>query len=192
MRNFDKKQLRVSLLQKRAQLSEASWRDKSLRIQKRILELAQWRQARCVLLYTAFRREVDTGLLFKRSLELHETTLLPRCLKSSHTLELVAVANSGQLTSGAYGILEPDRALCPQQCTCIPDIVFLPGVAFDVQGFRLGYGGGYYDRLLESRRLGTALRIGLGFDFQLLDALPTDPWDKPVHAICTEERFLWM
>ncbi len=192
MHHSNKKQLRDKLLMDRAELTEPAWRTRSQQLQKRILELPQWRQARCVLLYMAFRQEADTRLLFQDSLQRHETTLLPRCVKGKKELELIAVSDAGQLSAGAYGIPEPDPVQCPAPSTLFPELAILPAVGFDKQGFRLGYGGGYYDRLLESGRLDNALCVGLGFDFQLLDTLPTEPWDKPVHAICTEERIVWM
>ncbi len=192
MQNTEKRPLREKILKQRSDLPASSWVSKSTVMQQRILKLEQWRQAQCVLLYAAFRQEADTRLLLENSLTQGRITLLPRCVKGSNALELAAISNPGQLVSGAYGIPEPDPARCPRQTQPVPEIVVLPGVGFDRQGFRLGYGGGYYDRLLDSGELGTPLRIGLCFDFQLLDTLPTDSWDKPVHAICTEERLLWI
>ncbi len=188
----NKKTLRGKLLKERAALTATTWEAKSLILQQRILELEQWSSATCVLLYMAFRQEADTRQLLNHSLKQNKITLLPRCIRGSHSLELAAVTDAAQLVSGAYGILEPDPVLCPRHTHPVPEIAVLPGVGFDRQGFRLGYGSGYYDRLLESGSMTATLRIGLGFDFQLLDTLPTDPWDKPVHAICTEERFLWI
>ena len=69
-----------------------------------------------------------------------------------------------------------------------PDIALLPGVAFDLAGGRLGYGGGYYDRFLEKAL--NCPRVGLCFEFQLVSSLPLAPWDQRVNYICTEERIL--
>lgn len=81
----------------------------------------------------------------------------------------------------------PGKASAP-----VPDIIVVPGVAFDRQGGRLGQGGGYYDRLLGSPAYAACLRIGLAYAFQVLDRLPRDDWDVPVHALCTEEGLLWL
>ena len=72
-----------------------------------------------------------------------------------------------------------------------PDIIIVPGVAFDANGTRLGMGGGYYDRLLALPRYADSLRLGLAYSFQLVDSLPRQTWDVPVHAVCTELGILW-
>lgn len=89
------------------------------------------------------------------------------------------------LQTGAYGILEP----LPRAPTLHPsevDLILVPAVACDYQGYRLGYGGGYYDRLLNSPEWSSKPTIGIVFDFAYLPQLPIDPWDKPLQAVCTE------
>ena len=94
---------------------------------------------------------------------------------------------------------QPASALAPDQASCLtsdlastpafaPDLALLPGVAFDLAGGRLGYGGGYYDRFLEKAL--NCPRMGLCFEFQLVSSLPLAPWDQRVNYICTEERIL--
>lgn len=73
-----------------------------------------------------------------------------------------------------------------------PDLIIAPGLAFDRDGIRLGMGGGYYDRLLALPRHNNSLRIGLAYAFQLADSLPRQPWDVPVHAVCTEKGLVWI
>jgi 5-formyltetrahydrofolate cyclo-ligase len=86
---------------------------------------------------------------------------------------------------GAYGILEPH----PQAPTLSPsevDLILVPAVACDLQGYRLGYGGGFYDRMLSNPAWAKLPTIGIVFDFAHLAQLPKDPWDQPLHHVCTE------
>ena len=73
-----------------------------------------------------------------------------------------------------------------------PDLIVAPGLAFDRNGVRLGMGGGYYDRLLALPRHRDSLRIGLAYAFQIVDSLPREAWDVPVHAVCTEKGIVWI
>jgi len=160
--------------------------------QVRLLDLPRWRAAREVLLYVAFRREVQTTLLLEDAWARKIKVLLPRCRKGEPgALDLVAVDSAAVLHCGAFGISEPDPGRCPAEASCAVDIAVLPGLAFDRQGRRLGYGGGYYDRLLHTGGLHTALVVGLAYPFQVLPALPSESWDQPVGGICTAQELIW-
>jgi 5-formyltetrahydrofolate cyclo-ligase len=106
-------------------------------------------------------------------------------------MDLAYVKQAQEIKPGAFNIPEPDRNVCQMLETFSPDIILLPGVGFDRQGFRLGYGGGYYDRFLTHPQLSQTLFLGIAFDFQLTDELPVEAWDKPVHGIITDREILW-
>ena len=91
-------------------------------------------------------------------------------------------AADNERPEGAAQVLPP---LCP-------DVLILPGVAFDRQGLRLGFGGGYYDRVLGHPLLAASLRVGMAFSWQVIKALPQQLWDCHVNALCTEEGVLWL
>ncbi len=192
----DKKILRREMLRLRGEFPEQRAKADGLQAQARLLGLQVWREARSVLLYAAFRKETDTSLLMRKAWDAGKRLFLPRCLKTADgctltgELELAAVADVHQLETGAFGILEP-APLCMTDDLCRVDLAVLPGLAYDRRGFRLGYGGGYYDRLIATGRLEQTLRVGLCYGFQLLDALPAEPWDKPVHMVCTETEIVW-
>ena len=190
--------LRRELMNRRLEMAGALVEERSMAAQKRILEHERWLNAGTVLLYVAFRNETRTDLLLENAWDTGKRVLLPRCLRSDASgcnikgmMELVPASSQEELASGAYGIPEPaDYCLADGRCDI--DLAVLPGVAFDRQGFRLGYGGGYYDRLLATGRLDNCLHMGLCYGFQLLPALAPDPWDKPVRAVCTESEFIWI
>ena len=91
--------------------------------------------------------------------------------------------------AGKYGIQEPDRravALFPEQV----DLMLVPCVACDRARYRLGYGGGFYDRLLAKPEWRSVRTIGIVFDFAVIEAMPVDSWDQPLDRICTDQGFL--
>lgn len=114
---------------------------------------------------------------------------------------LAPCACAADLKPGRYGIAEPDPIRCPaidmdaapgSASSFAPDIAVIPGVAFDRQGNRLGHGAGYYDRFLAHPAMARTALVGLAYAFQIVPALPVAPWDRPVHALCTEEGLTWL
>lgn len=175
----------------------------SRQAQVNLMDDACWQNARTVLLYAAFKGEMDTGLLLDAAWSEGKQVLLPRCCREggvlTGALELVPVKAAAELTTGAYGIAEPNPAVCAPPLagdavngSCGVDLVVLPGLAFDANGGRLGYGGGYYDRLSASGALEGARLVGFCFSLQLVPKVPVAAWDIPVHGLCTEERLVWM
>lgn len=159
-----------------------------------ILALPEWQSARRVLLYMPIAQEVDTMPLLANAWETGKDVFLPRCNPTQKGLMDVAQCRSmDELMEGAYGILEPDPVRCPKldldstaALNMAPNIAIIPAVAFDVHGNRLGYGGGYYDRFLVHEAMAHTFLLGLAHHAQVLDALPSEPWDRTMHAVCTE------
>ena len=91
------------------------------------------------------------------------------------------------LQSGKYGIKEPLATSTVIDATTA-DLILVPTVACDLRGYRLGYGGGFYDRLLSRDRCSKIPTIGVVFDFAYVPGLPTDIWDIRLNFICTETK----
>jgi len=183
-----KKSIRDQMRTKRHALSEAVVRAESDRICTRVLALPQLHEVSSVLLYLPIQGEVDTWPLCRHFWTNGLEVQLPKCRTNEPGLmDIFIVTDNSQLGPGAYGITEPlpDKARpCPAPR---PEILFIPAVAFDSQGYRLGFGGGYYDRFLSSSGC-LGLTIGLAYDFQILPSLPVEPWDCPVDIIITPTR----
>jgi 5-formyltetrahydrofolate cyclo-ligase len=145
--------------------------------------------ARVVLLTLPFGSEWDTGLLLSAALAGSKTVAVPRVNQERHMLEIHAVCDTArEIAPGYRGIPEP-RADCPPVALEAIDWVLVPGVAFDAEGRRIGYGGGYYDRLLPLLD-GSAARVAGAFELQVVERVPAAPHDTTVDAIVTEQRTL--
>ena len=182
-----KKELRSSLLKKRQSMSETEWREKSDRLCHHLQNFSLFQKSQTVLAYFSFRQEVDLSLLFNNH---RENTIFsikkwgfPRCVKKSLSWHIWQPEN--YLQKGKYGILEPESN-APLLHSSEVDLILIPAIACDLNDYRLGYGGGFYDRMLSSEEWGSKPTIGIVFEFAYLQQLPIDPWDKPLTAVCTE------
>jgi 5-formyltetrahydrofolate cyclo-ligase len=183
----DKDALRREILARRdAQAPDAAARA-SQAVARRVEALPRFAAAREVLAYLPIRGEVDAGILVKGLLAAGRRVLLPRCRPDAPgELDLGCLACLEDAVPGRYGILEPPAAVCKTPAAFSPDVILVPGVAFDVRGTRLGFGGGYYDRLLALPMARAALTVGLAYAFQVLPQLPAAAWDRPVDVLVTE------
>ena len=155
----------------------------------RIAALPSFVRARCVLLTLSFRSEWDTGTLIDAALAAGKTVALPRVDGATRMLDLHAVADVARETAPGYrGIPEPLQGRPRVEATAV-DFVLVPGVAFDATGRRLGYGGGYYDRL-QALLPPEAARIAGAFELQLVTQVPAAPHDLIVDAIATPLRMV--
>jgi 5-formyltetrahydrofolate cyclo-ligase len=158
-------------------------------IAARIAALPSFIAARVVLLTLAFRSEWDTSPLVLAALAAGRTVAVPRVDPQKRMLSLHSITDIGCDTDpGHQGIPEP-RPYCPEVAPAAIDWVLVPGVAFDAAGRRLGYGGGYYDRLLPLLRPDAA-RVAGAFELQITDQVPAAPHDLFVDTIVTELRTL--
>ena len=184
-----KTDLRLSLLKARQALPAELWREQSNRLCAHLQNTPQFIQAHTILAYVSFRQEPDLSPLIFGSDD-SKRWGLPRCVGKTLAWHICS-ATSRPLQSAAYGILEP-HADEPTLDLATVDLILVPAVAGDRQGYRLGYGGGFYDRLLSDPSWAAKPTIGILFNFALLPCLPIDPWDRPLHGICTESGLLWI
>jgi 5-formyltetrahydrofolate cyclo-ligase len=161
------------------------------RLLERLTEWPSWRNAKTVALFCGTRDEVDTEGVIRAALAEGKTVLLPRT-EEEHAgkprLVFLPVGDYDRdLVEGAFGILEP-REEAPAEPPPEPDLILVPGTAFDERGGRVGRGKGFYDRWLEGR---AATRAGLCFDAQILrKKLPLEAHDQLLDAVVTERRLL--
>lgn len=177
---MDKKTLRQQIRQYKNKMDP---RTRALQSQQLMAHLAghpQFVRARTVLLYHALPDEVDTRQFIQEWSE-KKQILLP-VVTGDHLL-LRPYLNETTLSDGSYGIMEPQGKDFTELEKI--DLAIIPGMAFDKEGNRLGRGKGYYDRLLQQLRDCAIYKIGICFDFQFLDHIPTEPHDIPVDEVIT-------
>jgi len=161
----------------------------SAAIATRILALPEFASAQAVLLTLPFRSEWDTLPLVRAALARGKTVAIPRVDAQARMLELHAISDPHRdVVASRQGIPEP-LPDCPTVARDAIDFVLVPGVAFDLAGRRLGYGGGYYDRLLPLLRPRVA-RVAGTLELQIVDLVPAAPHDLLVGTIVTETRML--
>jgi len=184
--------LRRELIARRAALPEGERRALSAAVLDRLRATEGWAKAATVLTYMPVKGEVDATPLLEELWARGARVLLPRCRPDEPGVMDVACASCmTDLTPGMYGIPEPNPAICAAVLNASPDLILVPGVGFDREGYRLGFGAGFYDRFLSGGEAPRAALYGLAYGFQVVDALPRDPWDVPVHAVITENETLW-
>ena len=185
-----KQELRREVIKKRDSLPHEERIERSRRICDTLRNLREFQQAKVVHFFLTMRSEVMTEGAIRGALSAGKTVVVPVIDKKHRRLSLSRIRDYDQeLTITTHGILEPR----PKFYKFIPleevDLMALPGVAFDVRGHRLGYGAGYYDRLLKAEEE-RPLLLALAFETQIVDEIPVGDHDIRMDKIITEERVI--
>ncbi len=165
----------------------------STEIARRVMRLSSYRRARERLLFVSFGSEVDTSLLIADTLRSRARLVLPRVQGREEALALHEVSDPAtQVAPGWGGIPEPVAGNCPERSIYDVDFILVPGLAFDRLGGRLGYGGGYFDYLLNLRGdlVETGAVVAVAFSAQIVDEVPREAWDVRVPVIVTEHEVI--
>ncbi|MCR3921697.1 MAG: 5-formyltetrahydrofolate cyclo-ligase [Firmicutes bacterium] len=187
-----KKVLRKEVLAQRDALAWPQIESFSQSIAARLFTLPEYQSAGTVMYYLNFGKEVMTLKMVPQSLAHGKRVVAPKTVPKEKQMIISQILDvEADLAPGLWDIPEPKaEALRPIKATEI-DLVVVPGVAFDVEGRRLGYGGGYYDRFFPQLRQDVPL-VAVTFELQILQPkiIPLDSWDRQVDIIITEERVL--
>lgn len=184
-----KRTLRKRVRRKRDSLSSMQIKTKSQQITDKLLSITELNGFNTIMLYLSMESEVQTFTLLQRLLTLNKVVLAPVMEPVKKKLLPYQIVNPEvDLINNKYDIQEPDPKRCKLLSPSEIELVTVPGVAFDAQGYRIGYGGGYYDRFLKGCQ--KALWVGLAFECQLVEDAVCATWDLPVHKIVTEKRTL--
>jgi len=181
----EKTEIRRRILERRRTLPAEDMERRSAAIQSRLLELEEYRRTRTVHCYVSVKGEVDTRRLIERMLRSRKRVVVPIVDPERRTLRHSEIASLDELTKGSFGLLEP----APEDIRSVRlaeiDLVIVPGVAFDARGDRIGFGGGFYDHFLMEMHVP---KIGLAYEFQILERVPVSPHDIKMDKIVTEYR----
>jgi 5-formyltetrahydrofolate cyclo-ligase len=182
-----KAEIRVEALKNRRALAAVERREKSSRIWENIITLSQFRTSQTIMTYLHYREEVETSGIAQEILRQGKRLLVPLCKQEETELIACEIRDlSRDVCPGLLGIPEPRpealRPVPPQEI----DLVLVPGVAFDYQGHRIGYGKGYYDRFLPKLKPDAGV-IGLAFACQVVEKIEPAEHDYPVSWLVTEK-----
>ena len=187
---MDKKVIRQKILEKRSKLSINEILERSKTIANILFNSNQYNNSNFIFSFISFKDEVNTHEIIKNSIVNGKRIGVPVTVpKNREMLVSELIDFDKELELGYYNILTPKKEYTRIVSPELVDLVLVPGVAFDKRGYRVGYGGGYYDRFLNKWKKGV-IKIGLCYDLQLLSQVPTDSYDIPVDYIITEKGLI--
>ncbi|MEO1007321.1 MAG: 5-formyltetrahydrofolate cyclo-ligase [Planctomycetota bacterium] len=185
----DKSLVRTRVRQIVERVPQADLRQASDRLAERVLAWTPIEHARCVMVFLSMPGEADTAELVHRLMARGVKVAVPRVDWDGRVLTPAELRDAeADIVEGRHGVPEP-APHAPAVAMASVDVVLVPGVAFDLRGFRLGRGGGFYDRLL-ARPDRRGLALGLALEAQLISRVPTEPHDARLDAVATERRLL--
>ncbi|WP_409297680.1 5-formyltetrahydrofolate cyclo-ligase [Peribacillus sp. SCS-26] len=185
---MDKKRTRQmvkALLEEK--LTKDDHQHQSEEIRKRLFGENFWREARCIGITLSNFPEADTIEIIRKAWDTGKAVAVPKCIPDGRQLDFRLIRSFNELEMVFYGLQEPIPEVTNPVTAEDIDLMFVPGLAFDAGGYRLGYGGGYYDRILAGY---SGLTVSLALDLQLLDSVPKEVHDIPVSRIITQGRMI--
>lgn len=192
--NQTRNQLRRSIIQKRALLTDSEITHASNKIALHLAKSLLFLQSERIAFYFANKGEVDSTPLFIKALKMYKECFFPVLHPIKHNKLWFARYKPGdRLKKNTYGILEPEPEFTQLIEPLSLDLVITPLVAFDPDGHRLGMGGGFYDRTFAFRKESLRAKpflLGLAYDFQRVDSLDHRSWDVSLNGVVTEEGLI--
>ena len=179
---MDTKTIRTDLLARRRQLDDEFVREQSNLIADQLFETEEYKYSSVICIYINFNQEVMTDKIIEHGLQQGKRLAAPRII--NNYMEFIYFSHVDEFTTGKYGIQEPtgEEIVIPNEHT----LILMPGVAFDEDRHRIGYGGGFYDRYLQAHS--NCSTIALAFDFQLIEHIDSEEFDIKPQKIITHRR----
>jgi 5-formyltetrahydrofolate cyclo-ligase len=183
-----KRAIRAEALAARRALTPEQASQKSTAILDRLRSLPEVESARALLVYVSSKdNEVDTLRLISSAIESGRKVLVPVAVTSTRKMVWSELRSLDELEPSTFSIMEPKEDCIRLVEHGETDAALVPGIAFDVAGHRIGYGGGYYDRFLASF---SGKKVALAYELQVYESIPSEPHDLPVDVIATEDRII--
>lgn len=187
MLDENKKKIRKDTLSLRNALPRPEREAMSRNVCRRFTSLPVVEDCSSVMIFLSFGSEINTDYIIEWLWQQKKTVLVPLCKPETRKMDIIPITTFADLEPGYFGIREPKRGLRPPVAKEAVDLIAVPAVAFDRRGYRVGYGGGYYDRFM----IGLSVpKIGLAFSCQLILKAPVDKYDQAVQGIVTEQGYI--
>ncbi|MDP4120948.1 MAG: 5-formyltetrahydrofolate cyclo-ligase [Bacillota bacterium] len=178
-----KNDLRSQYKKTRANLDPKIKRKTDFEIQSRLFSLNQYSEADVIFTYVSTKIEIDTTRIIESAIASKKKVAVPRCNPGELSMDFYYINSLSDLESGTFGVLEPKPETCEKVTDFSKGLCIVPGLSFDSQGYRLGYGKGYYDRFLSRY---TGITVGLCYVSCIKWQLPHGYYDKTVDILITE------
>lgn len=157
-------------------MTESDIQVKSNIICNKIINSQFYKESKCIYCYMAIQNEVDLSLVIRDALLADKTVAVPKVVNKNGQMYFAAINKNDKFENGLYNIPEPSNTeIAPSA-----DLILVPGVVFSTKGERIGQAGGFYDRYLRNS---SCHSIGVAYDFQVFDEIPTELHDVPVNEI---------
>lgn len=182
-----KKELRNMMKNNLNELDKENYHEKSACIHKKVLQESVVRNAKVIGITLSAFPEVDTWNLIKKIWSQGKKAVVPKCEPKTKMMKFYEITSFDQLEIVYMHLHEPITHLTTEVPKEKIDCLIVPGLAYDRQGFRLGFGGGYYDRFLSDFKKST---LSLAFYMQIVEKIPTDDYDVPIEKIITEKEII--
>lgn len=188
---MDKKEkLREKYLDQRSKIAQKKIDYWSKKINNNFLKLSQLKNTKKIMAYASMRKEIKTFDLMEELLDQGYLLYLPYTQKNIIDLGVAQINNLNKdLKKGDYGVQEPNDKIRGKKVPDDLDLIIVPGACFTPQGYRIGYGGGYYDSFL-AKHAGNALKVGFCYSRFIVDSIPVEKHDIPVDIIITEKEII--
>ena len=183
--NVNKEYQRKISIKKRATLKDKN-SNAFKRLQDHLKDLINFKNYKIIASFISFKSEISTQFLNEFLLNNGKILCLPIIKNNSETLNFIEYNLKTKLVSGKFGIMQPSDL----SKEFLPEIILTPCLAFDENGFRLGYGGGYYDKTFSylKKIKHKFISIAVAFDDQRIDELVHDKYDQKINYILTEKK----
>ena len=188
----DKKILRKEILEKRNNINLVKKMEMDKKILEQFYESKYYKEAEKIFIYISYDSEINTKVIINRALKDKKKIYVPRTEFKTRHMDAVEITTLDNLVESKYGILEPkteEPHIDPNEV----DLIVVPGVAFDRNGGRMGYGAGFYDRYfkkINKENIDKIVKLALAYELQILDKVPMNAQDVPVDYIITENEFI--
>lgn len=186
---YEKQLLRTQMKSLRNSISREEKERRDAVIYQNLQRLFDKIAENTVFTYVSGNIEVDTFRIIHYSLKAGKRVAVPRCINHTGEMKFYYIASINQLEEGHFGIFEPQPEYCKEVLDYSHGICLVPGLSFDLQGFRLGYGKGYYDRFLSVFH---GVSVGLCYEDCLKPSLPVDLFDRKTEMLVTERKIYYL
>lgn len=184
---MDKSLFRKKILKERSKISKEDRLSMGNKIIDRFKSTDFYKNSQTIMIYISFGTEIHNHEFIKDALAEGKRILVPVTFHSPRMMKPSEIKSFDELEPGYYNILSPKEEYIRYVDKSQIDLIIVPGAVFDKKGYRIGYGGGYYDRFLADLK---APKLSFAFEMQLTDEVPKEDFDVPVEYIITEERFI--